>query len=166
MRVIRKLIIMASASVTLLLTAPLGLYCVGLSNIEGRPQKPAHLASVEQQSLVWKRAHGDGTSVVQADNPYSYLASICSAQRTPPSKLVTWWVARDYLSPNKRYEGMGWWHLSGAALAIWLSRNWTSEEILSAAAQLRHSASGRMQPVSATGEDDILAAAVTASPGL
>jgi len=74
---------------------------------------------------------------VSADNPYSYVASVFFAQpRTPPGQLVTWWVARDYLISHKRYKGMGWWHLSGVALAIWLSRNWTSDEILSAAAQL------------------------------
>lgn len=58
----------------------------------------------------------------------------------PPGQLVTWWVAREYLVSHKQYQGMGWWHLSGAALAIWLSRNWTSDEILSAAAQLRQCA--------------------------
>lgn len=128
------------AIATLLLASPLGLYWLGLSKVEGRPQRPTHLASVEQQSLVWKGAHGDGVARVHADNPYTYLVSIFSARRTPPSRLVTWWVARDYIASHKRYEAVGWWHLSGAALAIWLSRNWTSEEILSAASQLRQSA--------------------------
>jgi hypothetical protein len=141
MRVLRQLIATSVWAVAaLLLASPLGLYWVGLSNIEGRPRKPTHLASVEQQSLVWKRAHGNGAPRVEVDTPYSYLISIFSTQRTAPSRLVTWWVARDYLSSHKRYEGMERWHLSGAALVIWLSRNWTSEEILSAAAQLRQSA--------------------------
>ena len=48
--------------------------------------------------------------------------------------------ARNYathLLNHQRHKGMSWWHLSGAALAIWLSRNWTDEEILSAAALSR-----------------------------
>jgi len=28
---------------------------------------------------------------------------------------------------------MLWWHLSGAALTIWLSRNWTDQQITAAA---------------------------------
>ena len=126
----------------LLLGLPLALYSLGLSGVDGRPQKPVKLASAEQKIAVWKRARGEGMPYVEADNPYSYVASVFFAQgpRTPPGQLVTWWVARDYLVRHKRYTGMGWWHLSGAALAIWMSRNWTSDEILTAAAQLRQSA--------------------------
>lgn len=78
---------------------------------------------------------------VDVDNPYAYFASIFfePQRRTAPGKLITWWVASDYIVKQKGLKGMGWWHLSGAALAIWLSRNWTSEEILSAASQLRRS---------------------------
>lgn len=126
----------------LMLGFPVALYWFGLNGVDGRPQKPLQLASAEQKTAVWKRAQGQGMPYVEPDNPYSYAIGAFFAQgrRTPPSQLLTWWVARDYLRSHKRYEGMGWWHLSGAALAIWLSRNWTSDEILSAAAQLRQSA--------------------------
>jgi hypothetical protein len=138
----RFIAVVACTTFTLLLGLPLALYSLGLSGIEGRPQKPLQLASAEQKIAVWDRARGKGTPHIAADNPYSYVATVFFAheRRTPPTQLVTWWVARDYLVRHKRYKGMGWWHLSGAALAIWLSRNWTSDEILSAAAQLRQSA--------------------------
>ena len=142
MRRFRQFVAVATcASFALLLGFPLALYWLGLSGVEGRPQKPQQLASIEQQTVVWKRARGTGLPHVAADDPNSYFASVLFAQpeRTPPSQLVTWWVAREYLLTHKRYKGMGWWHLSGAALAIWLSRNWTSEEVLSAAAQLQQS---------------------------
>jgi hypothetical protein len=141
-RIRRFIAIVACAMFALLLGSPLALYSLGLNGVEGRPQKTLQLASAEQKTVVWKRARGEGMPYVSADNPYSYVASVFLAQeqRTPPGQLVTWWVARDYLLRHQRYKGMGWWHLSGAALAIWLSRNWTSDEILSAAAQLRQSA--------------------------
>jgi len=141
-RIRRLIAVVTCTSFALLLGLPLALYSLGLSGIEGRPQKPLQLASAEQKTVVWKRARGEGAPYVAVDNPYSYVASVFFAheQRTPPGQLVTWWVARDYLVRHKRYQGMGWWHLSGASLAIWLSRNWTSDEILSAAAQLRQSA--------------------------
>ena len=130
------------ATFVLLLGLPLALYSLGLSGVDGRPQKPLQVASAEQKIAVWKRARGEGMPYVSADDPYSYVASLFFAQgpHTPPGQLLTWWVARDYLVRHKRAQGMGWWHLSGAALAIWLSRNWTSDEILSAAAQLPQSA--------------------------
>lgn len=128
------------ATFALLLIFPLILYWMGLNAVDGRPEKPRQLATIEEQSIIWKHARGTCTPHVSADDPYSYLASILFAQskkHTPPDQLVTWWVARDYLSTHKRYKGMGWWHLSGAALTIWLSRNWTTEEILSGVAQLQ-----------------------------
>jgi hypothetical protein len=142
-RIRRLIAVLICASTALLLASPLALYWFGLSGIEGRPQKPTHLAPVEQQALVWKRAHGAGAPRVETNNPYAYLASLFFArqQQIPPGQLVTWWVARDYLVTHNRNKGMGWWHLSGMALVIWLSRNWTSEEILSAATRLRRSAS-------------------------
>jgi hypothetical protein len=144
-RIRRLIVVIACTTFALLLGFPVALYSLGLSGVESRPQKPLQLASAEQKAAVWKRARGEGTPYVTADNPYSYGASVffASVPRTPPGQLVTWWVARDYLVRHKRYKGMGWWHLSGAALAIWLSCNWTSDEILSAAAQLHQSASGR-----------------------
>lgn len=139
---IRRLMAMGSCTTcALVLGFPLALYSCGLHGVDGRPQKPQQLTSAKQKIAVWKRARGEGIPRIEPDNPYSYTASVLFApvKRTPPDQLVTWWVARDYLVSHKRYKGMIWWHLSGAALAIWLSRNWTSDEILSAAAQLRMS---------------------------
>lgn len=125
----------------LLLALPLVVYAWGLSGIDGRPQKPEQLAPLAQQNAVWKQLRGSGTPLVSRDDPYSYVGSLFFSQpeHTSASRRVCWWVARDYLLTHRRHEGMGWWHLSGAALAIWLSRNWTSEEILSRAAQLQES---------------------------
>lgn len=141
-RIQRFIAIVACAMFALLLGFPPALYSLGLKGVEGRPQKPLRLASAEQKTVAWKHARGEGIPYISADNPYSYVASVflTQEQRTPASQLVTWWVARDYLLRHQRYKGMGWWHSSGAALAIWLSRNWTSDEIFSAAAQLRQSA--------------------------
>ena len=140
-RIRRFIAVVTCATFVLLLGIPLALYSLGLRGVEGRPQKPLQVASAEQKISVWKRVRGNGVPYISADNPYSYMASVFLAQgpRTSPQQLVTWWVARDYLVRHKRYQGLGWWHLSGAALAIWLSRNWTSDEILSAAAQLPQS---------------------------
>ena len=124
---------------TLILASPLGLYWLGLSGIDGLPEKPLHLASKEQQAFVWKSARGDGVPRIKAMSPYSLAITLLvkKAPSAPPDQLIVWRVASNYLLSHQRHKGIGWWHLSGAALTIWLSRNWTDEEILSAAALSR-----------------------------
>lgn len=124
---------------TLILAFPLGLYWLGLSGVDSLPEKPLHLASKEQQALVWKRALGDGVPRIKAMSPYSLAITLLvnNASSASPDQLIVWRVASNYLLSHQRHKGMSWWHLSGAALTIWLSRNWTDEEILSAAALSR-----------------------------
>lgn len=134
-RIRRLLTILLCITVTLLLALPPGLYWLGLSGVDGVPEKPLQLASKEQQALVWKRAHGNGVPRIAAINPYSFAMTLF-VKKDPgvdPEQVIVWWVAADYLISHQRHSGMSWWHLSGAALAIWLSRHWTQEEILSAA---------------------------------
>lgn len=152
----RFIVIVLGAAAFTALAAPLALYGLGLSGVEGRPQKPLRLASKAQQELVWKRARGEGAPRIETRNPYSLALRLMAAPeaRTPPGELLTWWVASGYLLEHQRYRGMGWWHLSGAALSIWLSRNWTSEEILSAAAlSFEHGADGAAGTASARAPD-------------
>lgn len=96
------------ATAALLLGSPLALYWVGLSGVEGRPQKPRLLASTEQQARTWKQAGGAGIPSICPDNPDSFAASLFLAgkQTTPPGRVLSWWIARDYLSKQKRYSAM------------------------------------------------------------
>jgi hypothetical protein len=45
-----------------------------------------------------------------------------------------WWVARSY--NTKHLEDRRWWYPSGAALAIWLTRNWTADELIAKGIEL------------------------------
>jgi hypothetical protein len=130
-----------------MLATPVLLFWVGLSGIDGMPSKPSSIAPREQQLWVWQQARGKGEPKVEATSPYSVAAKLLigRAEPTPAGELATWWVASDYLLAHQRYRGMGWWHLSGTALTIWLTRNWTTEEVLSAAA-LALEARGRPAP--------------------
>jgi hypothetical protein len=117
--------------------SPLALYWVGLIGVRGLPDRPTELAPLEQRQFVWQQARGSGPPTVDAMNPYSVSLNLLAPapSRPAPGELVAWWVASGYLLEHRKYEGMGWWHLSGMALAIWLSRNWSSEELMSAGAQ-------------------------------
>jgi hypothetical protein len=99
------------------------------------PERPARFSPNERQLWVWKQARGTGVPVIQTSDPYSTLAKLLLGRaEASPGELVAWWVASDYLLKHQRYKGMGWWHLSGAALSIRLTRTWSAEELLSAAA--------------------------------
>jgi len=67
-RIRRFITVVACTSFALVLGLPLALYSLGLSGVEGRPQKPLQLASAEQKTAVWKRARGQGMPYVAADN--------------------------------------------------------------------------------------------------
>lgn len=126
-RLLRYLVLLVAA---LLLAMPLVLYQLGLSGVQGVPGKPRVLASHERQMLVWTRAQGKDMPRMDSLNPYSFAFGLLSGKPNDPGLVVASWVARDYLLENGRYGGMSWWHLSGAALTIWLSRNWSAEELL------------------------------------
>jgi hypothetical protein len=127
----------AGLSVVLaLLLAPWGLYGLGLHGVDGRPSLPTPV-SLETQQKVWAEARGIGTPRVGLLNPYTYFSVATDKGRDRPGYLIAWWVASEYVRDHQRYRGMGWWHLSGAALTIWLTRHWTIEQLLSKSAGAR-----------------------------
>jgi hypothetical protein len=113
--------------------APWVLYWKGLSEIEGRPTPATHAATTEQIDGMLKKLRLTQSVQIRPSSPYSYLLQ---GGANDPSARVAWVVARAYnvqhLS-NRRF-----WHLSGAALTVWLTRNWTPSELITAAAQLNY----------------------------
>jgi hypothetical protein len=55
------------------------------------------------------------------------------------ASLLAWVIARNYNGSHLKNRRMIFWHLSGAALTIWVSRNWTAEQIVAAAAAITRS---------------------------
>lgn len=133
----RILLALAICTTLLVVAAPYALYRLGLHGIEGRPAKPLRLATPEQQQWVWTQFKASGLrgerKVVPLD-PCSYAYDLLSGHAEDTQtfgNLLAWNVARPYLMEHRRFKGMGWWHLSGEALSIWLTRNWSTEELLS-----------------------------------
>ena len=101
--------------------------------MEGRPVKPVEMASADQQALVWQSARGSGELRVEAMNPYRFVWTLLSVDRTVSAgETLAYRVSSEHLLAQPR-RNMLWWHLSNAALTIWLTRHWTSEELASAA---------------------------------
>jgi arginine exporter protein ArgO len=132
-QLLRRVIISLVFVVAIIVIAgPWGLYWLGLQASEGKPSPPSVLASPETQLAAWKRVRGVGTPSVTPLNPYTYISDAVLSGPRPlqPSLLVAWTVASGHLLDHRKYKSMFWWHLSGASLTIWLTRNWTTEQLL------------------------------------
>lgn len=116
-------------------TGPWALYWIGLNAIDSMPSPPSALATTQQQAVAWKRVGGQGEPSIAVLNPYTYILTLKRPSPSHPGVLAAWLVARKHLLVHRRHLGMGWWHLSGAALTIWITRHWSSEQILTAEIQ-------------------------------
>lgn len=120
----------------LALIAPILLYPWGLSNVDGRPQRPISMATAEEQSRIWMQAGGGTKVAVQAMNPFGFFGRyLGDSYVAPAGEVAAYWIARSYLLEHRGGEGMAAWHAGVAALTIWITRNWSAEEILTAASE-------------------------------
>jgi hypothetical protein len=120
---------------------PLGLYWLGLSNIEGRPKPPTRANSIPAEVALLREEFGSDAPVeVRVLNPWIYAASLMAVNpnnlRLDNGAHAVWLIASNYNERNLKVRKMSYWHLSGAALMIWVSRNWTNDQIVTAAANI------------------------------
>jgi hypothetical protein len=113
--------------------APWLIYWIGLSEIEGRPTRATHAVTAEQRDSLFKRLRISQPVQIAPISPYSYFL-----QGVYPgaSTRLAWVIARSHNAQHlsdRRY-----WHLSGAAMIIWLTRNWTPTELIARAIELEY----------------------------
>jgi hypothetical protein len=115
----------------LALSIPAIAYGVGLMKIEGRPV-PADPTKYAPAELVaaWQRCRDRLPVSVVPLNPWGYTAKIFwgSPYFEQSGHLSAWHIVRAY---NHKHlpGGMKWWHLSGASLTIWVTQNWSGDQI-------------------------------------
>jgi hypothetical protein len=131
----RRFVVSLGVVAALVCASPLLLYWLGLHAAGGKPEVPAVLAPKTVQLAAWREARGVGQPHITPINPYTYLPLIAEPGPHGPSLLVAWRVASSHLLQHQRYKGMGWWHLSGASLTIWLTRNWSIDQLLTKASE-------------------------------
>ena len=99
---------------------------------DGRPVKPARMASADEQARVWRLARGLGELRVAPMNPYGFAWRVLSGDGSSSrGETLAYWVSREYMWTQPR-RSMAGWHLSNAALTIWLTRHWAGEELATA----------------------------------
>jgi hypothetical protein len=127
--------------VGLALLLPWGLYEVGLTNINGRPvaQTEPPISTQDDELLRRELRARHGISVVPL-SPVGYFVGLLMANPKESAEEsgadAAWLVARDYNASHLKSRRSIWWHLSGAALTIWITRNWTSDQVLSRAGEI------------------------------
>lgn len=131
-RALQSVAITAVIVLSLLLLSPWLIYEATLMNIDGRPAKPTRMASTDEQARVWRLARGRGELKVEPMNPYGFVWRFFSGDSSVSrGETLAYWMSCEHIWKQPR-RSMAWWHLSNAALTIWLTRHWTAEELATA----------------------------------
>ena len=118
---------------------PALLYELGLRNLTAFPAPPRGDVSALRASSLWTQLKETGPIRLQKVNPYGYAMRLSRFGRSEPipGERLAWFVARNHNAINLRNKRNAYWHLSGAALTIWLTRNWTVEQLLAQADEIQ-----------------------------
>jgi hypothetical protein len=128
---VRKVGIASLVVVALALALPAIAYGIGLLMVNGRPT-PADPSRYSSEAIgaAWQSCSEQMPVALAPLNPWSVAASIIwgDYRNRSAGETAAWQVARTH-NAEHRVGGMWAWHLSGAALTIWITRNWSAEQI-------------------------------------
>lgn len=124
---------------------PWVVYLGLLSRVEPRPVAPAEPATPAQVRIVEQYFRGT-VPATDRSSPPGYLLRLADASRAGEGLELAWLVARAHNAEHLVDRRMVAWHWSGAALTIWLSRNWTRAELIAGAHEIIAAESGSTPP--------------------
>ena len=131
MHTARRAFLSLLAVVALVALTPGIIYAVGLFKVHGRPT-PADPNAFDSHVLAatWAACREAPPLVVQPLNPWGVATqfALASPSHTSPGERAAWRIASSHNSANP-VGGNLWWHTSGAALTIWVTRNWSADQI-------------------------------------
>ena len=134
----RKQFKIALASVIgLVAVSPWLLYWLALWSVQGRPTPPVPpYISKERAHKLWLCLGQPPPISIQPKSPPAMVIGFLTGQFSwlkTSGDFVAWQVARNYNYEYLAGHDKGHGHLAGTGLTIWLTRNWTADEILTAA---------------------------------
>ena len=137
----------------LIILAPAGLYALGLRNVNGRPSPPASCHPTLTDRVLLEHAFRMSQPItVKPLSPWAYVNFILeddSRDAAAGGVAATSLVAQHYNVQHLKDRRSIAWHLSGAALTIWITRHWSADQVLCAAVDvLRQTPSSRPTPIS------------------
>lgn len=138
-----------------MILGPWALYWFAFTKIVGRPSHAVQATfAADDAEALWRQLREPMPIRVEPMSPYSYPWAIlrCSAAGTrrcpargddlPRGTGLAEMIARSHNVKN--LQDHGWWHFSTAALAIWLTRNWTTDELIAKGIELRRTRKPRV----------------------
>ncbi len=132
MLILRKVILfILLASFLLTVSAPGLTYIVGLYRVDGRPT-PANPNEYSQEAInsAWTKCSEKLPIYVKATDPWTYTSRFFFSEplQATPGERAAWRIASSH-NITHRMGNNTWWHTSGAALTIWLTRHWSAQQI-------------------------------------
>ena len=149
-KLIRWIISIGVAIILVAALLPWGIYLTALANIVDRPALPEVTALSEQEEeAIWFGSGEKGPMEIEVLSPWYYVLKLSrgGVVEPAPGERIASFIARDHNSRNLKDKRMLYWHVSGAALTVWLTRNWTSEQILAKAYELHGAEQSTPKPV-------------------
>lgn len=120
--------------VAIVAAAPWLAYGAGLLNLDGRPEPPprAERLSVAEQEVVRIALRKSGALVVPELSPWGWAASLVvdPEELRRPGVAAARAAAEAWTAGHLRLRHPWMRRTSSVALTIWLTRNWTTEQIL------------------------------------
>ena len=119
------------ALVALLVASPGVVYLVGLAKVHDRPTPAdSKTFSSEAVSAAWEQCRETLPVAVEATNPWGVASRFLFGDplRTSPGERAAWRIASTHNAAHPVGGGL-WWHTSGAALTIWVTRHWSADQI-------------------------------------
>lgn len=95
-------------------------------------------AQPRRQSADLERSERAGSYASRDLTPYD-IYSLLLDKPDPAGLRLAWYVARNYNYDHLQDRRMVNWHISGEALTVWLTRHWSSDELLAKALEIRQS---------------------------
>ena len=130
MHTAKRAILSLLAVVGLLLLLPGVIYAVGMLKVHGLPT-PADPAAFDRKLLAatWMACREAPPATVHPLNPWGVTARLLLADlRAKPGERAAWQIAKSHNISHPVGSNL-WWHTSGSALTIWITRNWSADQI-------------------------------------
>jgi hypothetical protein len=137
LRLLIGLFIFALISV---IAGPWLLYVIGLAKIDGRPSHAA--VAPEDVEALLRTLRISQPLTIDRVSPHSYVWAVVRRDERALGQGVRLAgpIANSHNADHLADRSMGAWHLSGAALTIWLIRHWTTDELIAKAIELEKAA--------------------------
>jgi len=139
---IRATVSLLCGGALIVAVGPLAFYWFGLSNIDGHPVPPARTDNLGADTALLQQDFRNQLPIlVHVLNPWTFFGELRAekAATTDNGAHAVWIIVGNYNGRHLRNRKMIWWHLSGAALTIWVTQNWTTDQIVTAAAAIARS---------------------------